>query len=45
MEPLYHSTNKIIQEIQHSFQQLNTPGVDVLAYENEILTKIQSVNA
>jgi len=45
MEALYHATNKIIQEIQHCFQQLNNPGVDSLAVENEILTKIQLVNA
>lgn len=45
MEALYHSTNQVIQEIQHCFQQLNNPGADTLAYENEILTKLQLVNA
>lgn len=44
METLYHSTNNTIQEIQQCFQQLSTPG-DVIALENEILTRIQTVNA
>lgn len=45
MDALYHSTNQVIQEIQYCFQQLNAPGVDGLATENEILNKIQAVNA
>lgn len=45
MEALYHSTNKVIQEIQHNFQLLNGPGADAIAIENEILTKTQTVNA
>lgn len=45
MDALYHSTNKVIQEIQYCFQQLNAPGVDGIAVENEIMTKISAVNA
>lgn len=45
MDALYHSTNKVIQEIQFCFQQLNVPGVDGIAVENEIMTKISAVNA
>ncbi|KAG5681471.1 hypothetical protein PVAND_010903 [Polypedilum vanderplanki] len=45
MDALYHSTNKIIHEIQQCFQQLNNPGVDSIAVENEIMTKINTVNA
>ena len=45
MDALYHTTNKVIQEIQQCFQQLNNPGADWIAVENEILTKITSVNA
>lgn len=45
MDPLYHATNKIIQEIQQCFQQINNPGVDAIAVENEIMTKINNVNA
>lgn len=45
MDALYHTTNKAIQDVQHSFQQLNNPEVDAAAVENEILTKINIVNA
>lgn len=45
MEPLYHATNKVIHEVQQCFQQLNNPGIDTLAMENEIMTKINSINA
>lgn len=45
MDALYHSTNNVIQEIQRCFQQLNSPGVDAILVENEILTKMNSVNA
>lgn len=45
METLYHSTNKTIQEIQQCFLQLNSPGIDVIALENEILSRINTVNA
>lgn len=45
MDALYHSTNSVIQDIQHCFQQLNSPGSDSIAIENEILIKLNSVNA
>lgn len=45
MDALYHSTNKVIHEIQQCFQQLNNAGVDSIAVENEIMTKISAVNA
>uniref|UniRef100_U5EZ35 Putative golgi snap receptor complex member n=1 Tax=Corethrella appendiculata TaxID=1370023 RepID=U5EZ35_9DIPT len=45
MESLYHQTNSLIQEIQQCFQQLNKVGIDTLAVENEIQTKITMVNA
>lgn len=45
MDALYHTTNGVIQEIQYCFQQLNNPGADSIAIENEILTKITVVNA
>lgn len=45
MDPLYHATNKLIQEIQLCFQQINNPGVDPVVAENEIMTKISQVNA
>lgn len=45
METLYHSTHRTIQEIQQLFQQLNTPGIDVVATENDILNRINTVNA
>lgn len=45
MDALYHQTNRIIQEIQRSFQKLNEPNIDVLAVENDIQTKIITVNA
>ena len=45
MDALYHTTNKTIHEIQQCFQQLNNPGIDSIAVENEILTKITAVNA
>lgn len=45
MEPLYHETNRIINEIQQLFQQLNHAQVDSVLIENQILVKIASVNA
>lgn len=45
MEPLYHETNRLIQEIQQCFQQLNNSQSDSFSVENQILTKIASVNA
>ena len=45
METLYFQTNSLIQEIQTNFQQLNNVKSDPLAVENEIQTKIATVNA
>ncbi|XP_059618135.1 probable Golgi SNAP receptor complex member 2 [Phlebotomus argentipes] len=45
MEPLYHQTNKLIQDTQECFQQLNNSQVDVASVESEILSKITAVNA
>jgi hypothetical protein len=45
MDELYHKTNKIIQEIQQNFQQLNSNQYDSALIENEIQTKISTVNA
>jgi uncharacterized protein YoxC len=44
METLYHSTHRTIQEIQQLFQQLNN-GIDVVATENDILNRINTINA
>lgn len=45
MEPLYHDTNRIIQEIHQCFQQLNGVPIDSAMVENQISVKIASVNA
>lgn len=45
MESLYHETNRIINDIQQCFQQLNNPQVDSSNIENQIQVKIASVNA
>lgn len=45
MEQLYHETNRIIQETQKCFQELNNPKVDSSFVENTIATKIAAVNA
>lgn len=45
MDALYHQTNRIIQEIQQHFQQLNGPQSDLVKVENEIQMKIATVNA
>uniref|UniRef100_A0A1L8DUP4 Putative golgi snap receptor complex member n=1 Tax=Nyssomyia neivai TaxID=330878 RepID=A0A1L8DUP4_9DIPT len=45
MEPLYHQTNKLIQETQACFQQLNSSQGDVGSVESEIQTRIAAVNA
>lgn len=45
MEPLYHETNRIIQEIYQTFQLLNNPQADLSNVENQIQVKIASVNA
>ena len=45
MDQLYHQTNRIIQEIQQNFQQLNGPQGDRTNTEYDIQTKIAMVNA
>lgn len=44
MEALYHQTNKLVQEIQQLFQQLNNYVGDSSEIESEILKKIDEVN-
>lgn len=46
MEALYHQTNKLIQETQHLFTQLDRPlaNVDVNTVESDILAKINLIN-
>ncbi len=46
METLYHQTNKLVQETQHLFSQLERkpPNLDVAAVEQEIERKIQNIN-
>ncbi|KAG8036789.1 hypothetical protein G9C98_004111 [Cotesia typhae] len=47
MEALYHQTNKLIQETQHLFTQLDRPlaNVDVNIIESDILAKINLINS
>ncbi|XP_055633045.1 probable Golgi SNAP receptor complex member 2 [Toxorhynchites rutilus septentrionalis] len=45
MEALYFQTNSLIQETQQCFQQLNNVRVDSVALEDEIHTKLATVNA
>lgn len=47
MEALYHQTNRIIQEIELSFQKLVQAAgqPDNYEVENEIQTKITQVNS
>lgn len=45
METLYHETNRLIQETQTLFQQLNHTNMDTSNVENHISTKIAMVNA
>uniref|UniRef100_A0A336LPP1 CSON015430 protein n=1 Tax=Culicoides sonorensis TaxID=179676 RepID=A0A336LPP1_CULSO len=44
MEALYHQTNKLVQEIQQLFQQLNNYVGDSSTIESDILKKIDEVN-
>ncbi|XP_015120260.1 Golgi SNAP receptor complex member 2 [Diachasma alloeum] len=46
METLYHQTNKLVQETQHLFTQLDKrlPNLDHGAVESEILSKIGVIN-
>ncbi|OAD60576.1 Golgi SNAP receptor complex member 2 [Eufriesea mexicana] len=47
MELLYHQTNKLVQETQHLFSQLEkrTPNLDVKEIENNIESKINLINS
>lgn len=47
METLYHQTNRILQEIEQSFQKLvhTTGQPDNYDVENEIQMKITQVNS
>lgn len=46
MEALYHQTNRMIQEIEQSFQKLaQISGLDTPDVENEIQMKITAVNS
>ncbi|XP_014209073.1 Golgi SNAP receptor complex member 2 [Copidosoma floridanum] len=47
METLYHQTNKLVQDTQHLFSQLERkpPNLDVDAVEQEIESKIQTINS
>ncbi|XP_008550519.1 Golgi SNAP receptor complex member 2 [Microplitis demolitor] len=47
MEALYHQTNKLVQETQHLFTQLDRPlpNVDVNTIESDILAKINLINS
>lgn len=46
METLYHQTNKLVQETQHLFTQLERklPNLDLSAIENDIESKISMIN-
>lgn len=45
MDSLYHETNRLIQETQECFQQLNNPKNEKSSVQNAIQTKIAQVNA
>ncbi|XP_057337865.1 Golgi SNAP receptor complex member 2 [Microplitis mediator] len=47
MEALYHQTNKLVQETQHLFTQLDRPlpNVDLNTIESDILAKINLINS
>ena len=45
MEALYFETNRLIQDTQGHFQQLNNPRVDTSETEGNILKNIAMVNA
>jgi len=46
MEPLYHQTNKLIQETQHIFSQLErkSPNTDLQEVKQTIEDKISLIN-
>lgn len=45
MEALYFETNRLIQDTQSCFQQLNNVSADTSEVENNILRNIAMVNA
>ncbi|CAL7943077.1 unnamed protein product [Xylocopa violacea] len=47
MEPLYHQTNKLVQETQHLFSLIEkrTPNLDIKEVENNIESKINLINS
>lgn len=45
MESLYFETNRLIQDIQNHFQQLNNVNADTSEVEGNILRNIAMVNA
>ncbi|XP_076752417.1 Golgi SNAP receptor complex member 2 [Xylocopa sonorina] len=47
MEPLYHQTNKLVQETQHLFSLIEkrTPNLDIKEIENNIESKINLINS
>lgn len=47
MEALYHQTNKLVQETQHLFTQLERklPGINITEVENAIESKINLINS
>lgn len=45
MESLYFETNRLIQDVQSCFQQLNNAGADTSEVESNILKNIAMVNA
>ncbi|XP_054732057.1 probable Golgi SNAP receptor complex member 2 [Anastrepha obliqua] len=46
MEPLYHQTNRMLQEIEQNFQKLaQTNGPDTTNVENDIQMKITAANS
>ncbi|XP_034189701.1 Golgi SNAP receptor complex member 2 [Osmia lignaria lignaria] len=47
MEPLYHQTNKLVQETQHLFSQLEkySPNLNIQEIEDNIESKINLINS
>lgn len=46
MEPLYHQTNRMLQEIEQNFQKLaQISGAETTDVENEIQMKITAANS
>jgi Golgi SNAP receptor complex protein 2 len=44
METLYHQTNKLVQETQHLFTQLETSNADHKQIQETIESKINLIN-